>query len=67
MKYRLFSEFNMTKWQMLSLIFDSVHFSGDFLFCFAAVVVAQASFYTQITFSVKNTSIYQSRVLSKMD
>ena len=66
MKYRLFSEFNMTKWQMM-IIFDSVHFSGDFLFCFAVVVVAQASFYTQTTFSVKNTSIYQSRVLSKMD
>ena len=58
MKYRLFSEFNMTKWQMLSLIF---------IFCSVVVVISQASFYTQIKFSVKNTSIYQSRVLSKMD
>ena len=44
-------EFNMTKLQIPSLIFNSVQFSWN---SFAS----QASFYTQIKFSIKITPIY---------
>ena len=64
MKFRLLSdqfekkkhEFITTQWQMLSIIFDSVHFSWNFitgrLFCPLSIL------YTQIKFSISITSIY---------
>ena len=42
---------------MLSLIFNSVHFSRNCIFC--RFFASQASFYTQIKFSIKSSSIYQ--------
>ena len=42
----------MTKWQMLSLVFNGVNFSRNSIFCpFFFFFASYASFYTKVEFS----------------
>ena len=41
----------MTKWQMLSLVFNGVNFSRNSIFCRFFFFASYASFYTQVEFS----------------